>query len=157
MADAVIALIDAIGEVSFTEECKAKIDAASNAFNALTEEQKALVSNKDVLDVAIDVYSHQLEVKENGVEVVGKDGDLIPVNVTIKVELNTSVKAEEGSKQHENISAKLLSNEMIAAVYDVKLIKTEGGVQSVIQPSDIKEGMIIVVEIELPKVFQLKD
>lgn len=151
MADAVIALIDAIGEVSFTEECKAKIDAASNAFNALTEEQKALVSNKEVLDVAIDVYSHQLEVKENGVEVVGKDGDLIPVNVTIKVELNTSVKAEEGSKQHENISAKLLDNEMIAAVYDVKLIKTEGGVQSVIQPSDIKEGMVIVVEIELPE------
>jgi len=51
-ADAVIALIDAIGEVVLTDECKQKIDAARNAYDALTDEQKALVTNYATLTAA---------------------------------------------------------------------------------------------------------
>ena len=43
--NAVQALINAIGEVSYSDESKAKIDAARNAYDALTDEQKALVNN----------------------------------------------------------------------------------------------------------------
>ena len=43
-ADAVTAKINAIGTVTYTAECKEKIDAARTAYNALTEAQKALVS-----------------------------------------------------------------------------------------------------------------
>ena len=51
-ADAVESLIDAIGEVEYTDESKAKIDAAKAAYDALTDAQKALVDNADVLTAA---------------------------------------------------------------------------------------------------------
>ena len=51
-ADAVESLIDAIGEVAYTDESKAKIDAARAAYDELTDDQKALVENDDVLTAA---------------------------------------------------------------------------------------------------------
>lgn len=45
-ANAVIAKINAIGTVEYTEECKARIDAARAAYDALTDAQKALVPEK---------------------------------------------------------------------------------------------------------------
>ena len=55
-ADAVIAKITAIGKVEYTDVCKGKIDAASTAYNALTADQKALVTNLDVLNKAQQTY-----------------------------------------------------------------------------------------------------
>jgi len=49
-------LIDAIGTVEYTDECKAKIDAAMAAFGNLTEEQKLLVANKAELPTAETTY-----------------------------------------------------------------------------------------------------
>ena len=54
----VIAKINAIGEVAYTTECKAKIDVARNAYNALTDEQKALVSNYATLEAAEARYAY---------------------------------------------------------------------------------------------------
>ncbi len=51
-ADAVIAKITAIGKVEYTDACKGKIDAANKAYNALTADQKALVTNLNVLNKA---------------------------------------------------------------------------------------------------------
>jgi hypothetical protein len=56
--DDVIAKINAIGEVAYTPECKAKIDVARNAYNALTNEQKALVSNYATLEAAEARYAY---------------------------------------------------------------------------------------------------
>ena len=56
-ADEVAALIDAIGEVAYTDESKAKIDAAKAAYDALTDAQKALVDNADVLTAAEESYA----------------------------------------------------------------------------------------------------
>ena len=56
-ADAVEALIGAIGEVEYTDECKARIDAAQEAYDALTEDQKALVENAAVLNTAQERYA----------------------------------------------------------------------------------------------------
>lgn len=53
-AEEVKALINAIGEVTYTEECKEKIDAAKEAFGNLTDDQKNLVGNVNVL-----VYAQQ--------------------------------------------------------------------------------------------------
>ena len=55
-ADAVIAKINAIGKVEYTYACKDKIDEANNAYNALTADQKALVTNLDVLTTAKQTY-----------------------------------------------------------------------------------------------------
>ncbi|MBQ6118541.1 MAG: hypothetical protein IJK98_04855, partial [Clostridia bacterium] len=56
-ADEVITLIDAIGTVEYTDDSKAKIDAAKAAYEALTDDQKALVSNYDVLTAADTAYA----------------------------------------------------------------------------------------------------
>ena len=51
-ANAVIALIDAIGNVEYTDASKAKIDAARDAYDKLTEDQKSLVNNYSTLTEA---------------------------------------------------------------------------------------------------------
>ena len=51
-AEAAIEAIDAIGTVVYTDACKAKIDAARAAYNALPAAQKALVTNYAVLTAA---------------------------------------------------------------------------------------------------------
>ena len=56
-ADAVIEKIAAIGEVAYTDESKAKIDAAQEAYAALTDAQKALVTNAQTLTDAIVRYA----------------------------------------------------------------------------------------------------
>ena len=56
-ADAVEAKIAAIGKVTYTAACKAKIDEAQAAFDALTDAQKALVENADVLIAAAEKYA----------------------------------------------------------------------------------------------------
>ena len=42
-------MIDAIGTVEYTEECKGKIEAARSAYDVLSEKQKAYVSNYSIL------------------------------------------------------------------------------------------------------------
>jgi hypothetical protein len=53
-ADKIITLIDKIGEV--TEKSQSKINKALNGYNDLTDTQKALVTNYDVLTAAIAKY-----------------------------------------------------------------------------------------------------
>ena len=56
-ADEVIGKIDEIGEVAYTDACKTKIDAAREAYNTLTDDQKALVANLPVLEAAEKAYA----------------------------------------------------------------------------------------------------
>ena len=56
----VVAFIEGIGDVEYTEEVKAKIDAAKEKYEALSKEQQAQVTNTATLDTAEDTY----EVKE---------------------------------------------------------------------------------------------
>ncbi|MBR5619273.1 MAG: hypothetical protein IKW76_06020, partial [Clostridia bacterium] len=62
-ADAVIALINAIGTVENTAASKEKIDAARTAYDALTDAQKALVSNDETLTAAEARYA-ELKAEE---------------------------------------------------------------------------------------------
>ena len=61
-ADAVKELINKIGTVEYSDECKEDIDAARAAYNALSDTQKALVKNLDTLTSAETTYA---ELKEN--------------------------------------------------------------------------------------------
>ena len=54
----VIALINEIGEVAYTAECKAKIDAAREAYNGLVDEDKAQVTNITTLTGAENTYNN---------------------------------------------------------------------------------------------------
>ena len=53
----VINYIAEIGAVEYTETCKAKIDRAQAAYNALTSAQKAQVTNADTLTSAVTAYN----------------------------------------------------------------------------------------------------
>ncbi|MBQ6420441.1 MAG: leucine-rich repeat protein, partial [Clostridia bacterium] len=52
------ALIDAIGTVELTDDCKAKIDAAKAAYDALSDELKELVTNYTTLTDAETTYAN---------------------------------------------------------------------------------------------------
>ena len=88
---------------------------------------------------------------DNGVTVETSDGTAIPEDITLKVVVKTEVTTQEGKVDVAKVQEKISSKEKIAKVYDVKLIRTVGGVEEEIQPSDIKEGMKVKVEIQLPK------
>lgn len=63
-AESVIYKIYEIGNVSFTAQCKALIDKAREAFDNLTDDQKVLVSNKNVLEAAEASYAAMKSVVE---------------------------------------------------------------------------------------------
>ncbi len=78
---AVMAAIDAIGEVAYSDACKDKIDAARNAYNALTDAQKALVANYVVLTDAEDMYAtlkglHDWDAANNAVQLIDDIGEV---------------------------------------------------------------------------------
>lgn len=60
----VIDLIDKIGTVSYTDGCKAKIDAARKAYDALSTEEKAKVTNYKKLTDAEDQYKKLKEADD---------------------------------------------------------------------------------------------
>ena len=55
--EAAQALIDAIGEVTYTPDCKAAIDMARALYDSLTAEEKSLVTNLAVLEAAEQAYA----------------------------------------------------------------------------------------------------
>lgn len=55
-ADAVVALIRAIGVVEYTDACREKINAAKQAYTKLTADQKKLVDNADVITTSEKEY-----------------------------------------------------------------------------------------------------
>lgn len=56
-AEDVIALIDDIGDVEYTDVFKEKIDNARDTYNFLNEEEKELITNYDILLVAEESYA----------------------------------------------------------------------------------------------------
>ena len=97
-----------------------------------------------------------VEDKDKGVAIETSDGTNIPATVSIKVEIKAEVATKEGKIDQAKIQERLGKKEIIARVYDVKLIQTIDGVEHEIQPSQIKEGMKIKVEINLPKDIKAK-
>ena len=83
-ANTVEALINAVGKVAYTDECKTKIDAARTAYEALTAEQKALVENYATLEAAEKAYSDLHSI--NTVEAL--------VNAVVKVAYTDECKAK---------------------------------------------------------------
>ena len=76
---AVMEKIAAIGKVVYTAQCKSKIDLARNAYNALTNAQKALVTNYNVLTAAENTYRLLKTQADNAANVV-KKGDVYKVS-----------------------------------------------------------------------------
>ena len=63
----VVTLINAIGEVSYNDDCKQKIDAAREAYDKLTDAQKELVDNYQTLTDAEAKYKSLVPSEKNSI------------------------------------------------------------------------------------------
>ena len=75
--------------------------------------------------------------------------------VTVEVEVKTEVSEEVAQSEKNVLNGALMSDDEIAIVYEVKLIRTtiEDGVEirEEIQPSDIKPGTVVVINLPIPE------
>ena len=164
LANAVAEKINAIGTVEFTTASKMRIDAARNAYNALTDLQKSLVENEAVLLAAEAEYEQKAKelgrdtIVEENASIKTADGTAIPADIELRVEVKTDLKTETIYEDYSNsVAAFVDENDEITAVYDVKLVRTINGVEEEIQPSDIKEGTVIIVEMAIPEEVKGKE
>lgn len=84
-------LIDAIGDVTLTDDCKAKIDAARKAYDALTDAQKALVSK---LDILTDAEVKLAQLKKEAADKAAVDDVIAKIDAIGKVKLDKDSKAK---------------------------------------------------------------
>ena len=92
-ADPVVAKINAIGKVEYTDACKNKIDAANTAYNALTADQKTLVTNLDVLTTAQQTYDNLKAAAEKlAADKAKADPVIAKINAIGKVEYTYACK-----------------------------------------------------------------
>lgn len=90
-AKAVDNLIDAIGDVTLTDDCKAKIDAARKAYDALTDTQKELVSK---LDILTDAEAKLAQLKKEAADKAAVDDVIAKIDAIGKVKLDKDSKAK---------------------------------------------------------------
>ena len=90
-AKAVDDLIDAIGDVVLTDDCKAAIDAARKAYDALTDAQKALVSK---LDILTDAEAKLAQLKKEAADKAAVDDVIAKIDAIGKVKLDKDSKAK---------------------------------------------------------------
>ena len=84
-------LIDAIGDVTLTDDCKAAIDAARTAYDALTDTQKALVSK---LDILTDAEAKLAQLKKEAADKAAVDDVIAKIDAIGKVKLDKDSKAK---------------------------------------------------------------
>ena len=122
IANAVIAKIDAIGKVEYTNTCKAKIDDASTAYNALTDEQKALVTNLDVLTTAEQTYDNLKAAAEKlAADKAKADPVIAKINAIGNVEYTDACK---GKIDAASIAYNSLTDEQKALVTNLNVLTT---------------------------------
>ena len=107
-ADEVIAKINAIGTVEYTDACKAKIDEASDAFDALTDAQKALVTNAQKLTDAIARYAELKAAADQAADQAAADEVIAKINVIGEVEYTDACKAkiDEARSAYDSLTGK---------------------------------------------------
>lgn len=107
-----------------------------------------LKARDDSRDIIIDAQS--------GVTIVTGDGSGIPTSINLVVEQRVEIKAEKGTDEYKNIQKSISKGYKLKNVYDVKLIRIVDGVETEIQPSDVKEGMTLVIHITVPNKLKTK-
>ena len=90
-AKAVDDLIDAIGDVTLTDDCQAAIDDARTAYDALTDAQKALVSK---LDILTDAEAKLAQLKKEAADKAAVDDVIAKIDAIGKVKLDKDSKAK---------------------------------------------------------------
>ncbi len=141
IAKVVVAKIEAIGDVEYTEECKSRIDEAREAYEVLTQNQRKFVSNLHVLTTAESVYAElkaAMEAVENAIAKIDAIG-VVECTEETRMAIESAKNAVE-SLSEEQIS--LVSNlyvledaivkyEELARLASVSVVKADVGVRGV--------------------------
>ncbi len=152
--------IDNLGEIAYSPKTKAKLEEMFAKYDSLSDSQKELAKEAYAkLEEALEEYDkkeldatrHKLIDQSAGACIETNDGTGIPRDVTFTAESNSNVGASEDSSEYKNIQAQLGENEEIKVVYDIKLTKTVNGQEVEVDASEIKEGMIFIIHLDVPR------
>ena len=104
------------------------------------------------IDIKVNVKWILVDPTQDDVTVTINDGDEgFDVNISVKIEIKTEVSVDEKKSKYSSLANGYVNpDEDIAAIYDVKLIRTIDGVEQEIQPSDIKPGTKVTISMVLP-------
>lgn len=104
------------------------------------------------IDIKVNVKWVLVDPTQGDVTVTINDGNEgFDVNISVKIEIKTEVSVDEKKSKYSSlVNGYVNPDEDIAAIYDVKLIRTVGGVEEEIQPSDIKPGTKVTISMVLP-------
>ena len=120
-ADEAKTLIDAIGDVAYSTESKGKIDAAREAYDALTADQKALVTNYGTLTSAEGNYTDLKAVKEaeDAVSVLPASDDITVTDkaavAAAKAKYDALTPAQKATVSAETVAKLSAASNMVAA------------------------------------------
>ena len=120
-ADEVKTLVDAIGDVTYSTESKDKIDAAREAYDALTADQKALVTNYGTLTSAEGSYTDLKAVKEaeDAVSVLPASDDITVTDkaavAAAKAKYDALTPAQKATVSAETVAKLSAASNMVAA------------------------------------------
>ena len=159
LANVVIEQINNIGEITYVGLKNPAIESVREAYNNLTEEQKQLVGNYEILTSAETTYIELKTINEvttltdaeTGVRFEINDGKTIPDFITLKVDVKTDATPQDFGKNADRISELVVGNDKIYQVYNIRLVRVIDGVETELQPQDIDEGMVITIRISVPK------
>ena len=105
-----IAKINAIGTVQYTQACKAKIDAARKAYDALTTSQQESVTNYSTLQTAENLYA---QLKKTADDKAAAEAVIAKIKSIGTVTQNSKAKIEAAEKAYAALTAdqkKLVTN-----------------------------------------------
>ena len=104
------------------------------------------------IDIKVNVKWILVDPTQGDVTVTINDGNEgFDVNISVKIQIKTEVSVDEKKSKYSSLANGYVNpDEDIAAIYDVKLIRTVGGVEEEIQPSDIKPGTKVTISMALP-------
>ena len=165
MANDFETIVDELGEISYNNETKAKLDAALAKYNGLTEDQKALIADeyqqlqaaiKDYEQKELDTTRHSLVDNTTNVSIETSTGRGIPKDVSMSASSSTKVQAKEGTQEYNNIVSKL-EGMTIHTVYSIKLTHVVDGVEKEVQPSDIQAEMKLIIRLAIPEGVNQKE
>ena len=112
------------------------------------------------IDITVNVKWTMVDPSTSGASVTidGADEEFT-MDISVKVEVKTEISVDQKRTDYAPLADNnfVNKNEDIAAIYDVKLIRTINGVETEIQPSDIKEGTKIIVSMNVPEELVGKD
>ena len=156
-AATVVGLIEAIGTVSLEPECKEKIDAAREAYDALTDAQKESVTNYNKLQAAEEEYDRLLQ--EGGQEAVDQAAAAAAVrkiNAIGEVELTEECKekidaAREAYDDLTDAQKALVTTEQYKVLTDAEDRYAElSGTETPTPPSEeLKQQLAAAIDAEL--------